>query len=101
MQIATGSRWKSAVSEVEVIVVKAPSKELCLQCGGREMRSRDEDGEQLDPVDGLDDVILVGKRFGDDALGIELLVTKGGRGTLGIDGVPLEMKSAKALPSSD
>jgi hypothetical protein len=32
---------------------------------------------------------------------IELLCTKGAKGTLVLDGVPLEIKQAKQLPSSD
>ena len=37
MDLKAGSRWTSAVSDVEVVVVKAPAGELSLTCGGHEM----------------------------------------------------------------
>jgi hypothetical protein len=44
---------------------------------------------------------LIGKRFAQPDDGVELLVTKAGAGTLAVDGVPLPLKTAKPLPSSD
>jgi hypothetical protein len=44
---------------------------------------------------------LIGKRFAEPDLGIELLVTKAGAGSLALDGVALALKDAKPLPSSD
>ena len=44
---------------------------------------------------------LLGKRYADEASGLELLCTKAGAGTLTLDGSALEVKSAKPLPSSD
>ena len=82
-------------------MVKAPDKEASLQCGGHEMRPRDETTNMIDIVAGLDDVVSTGKRYSDDSVGIEVLVTLGGVGTLAVDGVPLDLKSAKSLPSSD
>ena len=43
----------------------------------------------------------LGKRYADDALGLELLCTKAGEGSLSVDGAPLGLKDAKPLPSSD
>jgi hypothetical protein len=43
----------------------------------------------------------IGKRYADDATGVELLCTKSGEGTLTLNGQPLQVKGAKPLPSSD
>jgi hypothetical protein len=44
---------------------------------------------------------LLGKRYADDDLGLELLCTRAGTGALTVDGRPLLLKGAKPLPSSD
>ena len=43
----------------------------------------------------------VGKRYTDADGTVELLVTKPGKHGLSIDGIPLVLKEAKPLPSSD
>ena len=43
----------------------------------------------------------MGKRYVDEETGIEALVSKAGDGSLSIDGRVLNLKEAKALPSSD
>jgi hypothetical protein len=53
------------------------------------------------PVAGHDGGTLLGKRYGDDASGLELLCTKGGTGALSYDGQALVIRAVKALPSSD
>ena len=44
---------------------------------------------------------LLGKRYNDDASGIELLCTKAGEGSLSLGSTPITVKDAKPLPSSD
>ena len=44
---------------------------------------------------------LIGKRYVDAAEALELLCTRGGEGAVSVDGQPLSIKQAKALPSSD
>ena len=44
---------------------------------------------------------LIGRRFEDAEVGIEVLATKGGEGSLALNGSRLELKDAKPLPSSD
>jgi hypothetical protein len=44
---------------------------------------------------------LIGKRYVDAEDSVELLCTKGGEGSLTLNGTALEIKQAKALPSSD
>ena len=43
----------------------------------------------------------MGKRFADDASGLEVLCVKGGAGSLALDGRPLGLREAKKLPASD
>ncbi len=43
----------------------------------------------------------MGKRYADEALGLELLVTKPGAGTLSIGETAIALTDAKPLPSSD
>ena len=43
----------------------------------------------------------LGKRYVSDAGDLELLCTKAGDGSLGLEGVLLKLKEAKKLPSSD
>ena len=42
-----------------------------------------------------------GKRYADDVTGLEVLCTKGGKGSLSLDGRAIGAKEAKKLPASD
>ncbi len=61
--------------------------------------------DRVDPVAALDPDqaggSLLGKRYTDEAGAVEILCVKPGAGTLSLDGQPLSVKSAKALPASD
>ena len=97
-----GSRWRSAVCDTEVVVVRAPTGDVELGCGGQPLLPLDAErpaGGAPDPS--LADGSPVGKRFADEASGVELLVTKAGTGTLTANGTPIPRKDAKPLPSSD
>jgi hypothetical protein len=90
------------VCDTEVIVVKAPASAVTVECGGQPMVALDAEPPAGGSVDAAHDKgTLLGKRYADEELGIELLCTKGGKGSLSIDGTPLEVKGAKPLPSSD
>jgi hypothetical protein len=102
VQIKAGSRWRSAVCDTEVIVVRAPKDEVDLACGGAALVAYGEDvpaGLELDPDSAGGS--LLGKRYADETVGIELLCTKPGAGSLSVNGVPLPLKDAKPLPASD
>jgi hypothetical protein len=102
MELKPGTRLKSAVCDTEVIVVRAPSEPVNLECGGHPVHALGEDapsGLTLDPDHAAG--TPVGKRYADEATGLELLCTKAGAGSLAIDGVALPLKDAKPLPSSD
>lgn len=100
--LKAGSRLKSAVCDTEVMVVRAAAVEVSLECGGAGMLALTVDKPAgAAPNQAFVQGTLVGKRYVDAADRFELLCTKGGRGSLSIDGVPLDVKQAKALPSSD
>lgn len=100
--LKTGSRLKSAVCDTEVMVVRAVADEVCLECGGAQMLPMGADKPAAAMAhEAFARGTLVGKRYTDDAERFELLCTKGGKGSLSIDGVLLAVKQAKALPSSD
>jgi hypothetical protein len=81
MELKPGTKLSSAVCETQVIVVRAPSSEVELGCGGAALT---DDGQP-----------------GSGDLGLELLCTRGGAGTLTCNGVALAIKGAKPLPASD
>jgi hypothetical protein len=97
-----GSRHKSAVCETQVMVIRATAEPVDLRCGGLPMIEANADapaGAALDP--GFAAGSLIGKRYIDAADKIELLCTKGGKGSLSLGEAAFEVKQAKALPSSD
>ena len=96
-----GLRLKSAVCSTEVMVIKAPPGEAQVSCGGVEMLGTTEAGApaRLDPAQAAGS--LIGKRYVDAEERYEFLCTKGGEGSLALNGVALQVKQAKALPSSD
>ncbi len=97
-----GLRLRSTVCTTEVMVIRTAPGELDVRCGGSPMSTTDEAspaGLTLDPAHAQG--TLIGKRYTDGAERFELLCTKGGAGSVSINGEPLRMKEAKALPASD
>lgn len=100
--LKAGSRLKSAVCDTEVMVVRTTTDDVRLECGGAEMLALAAEkpaGSVLDAA--FAQGTLVGKRYTDETERFEFLCTKGGKGSLSIDGGALVVKQAKALPSSD
>lgn len=102
MELTPGLRLESATCDTQVVVVKAPSggAELDLRCGGEPMRELGSGGDRL-PVTAEGDATLMGKRYEDAELGLEVLCTQAGDGALSVGEAPLLVKGAKPLPSSD
>jgi len=102
MELKPGSRWKSAVCDTEIVIVKAPSVPAVLECGGHALNPHT---QARDPVASPSPEHLngsqLGKRYVDQETGLEALCSKSGAGSLSIDGRPLTLKEAKKLPSSD
>lgn len=102
MELRPGLRLESATCDTQVVVVKAPKDagDVDVRCGGEPMREHGSGGDHL-PASGEGDPTLLGKRYADDDLGLELLCTQGGAGALSVGTTPLLVKGAKPLPSSD
>ncbi len=102
MELKPGARLKSPTSTTEVVVVRAPSGDVDLRCGGRQMVPLDDDVAIAGAPDAAHaSGTLLGKRYADPEAGLEVLCTKAGDGSLSIGDDPLLVKDAKPLPSSD
>ncbi|MEY2436701.1 MAG: hypothetical protein QOF97_1537 [Acidimicrobiaceae bacterium] len=102
MDLKPGTRLKSAVCDTEVIVVRAPTEPVELECGGQTMVAQTDAapaGLSLDADHSAG--TPVGKRYAHVASGLVILATKAGAGSLSVAGEPLPLKDAKPLPSSD
>jgi hypothetical protein len=102
MKLRTGTRLRSQVCATEVIVLRAPAEDIDLTCGGHPMVDRSDPSTiPGGVVDGDGPGSQLGKRYTRDAGDLEVMVTKGGNGTLAVSDEPLQLKQAAALPSSD
>jgi hypothetical protein len=101
MEVKAGTRLRSAVSEAEVIVIRAPAGDLDLTCGGVPLVEGDGGGAKEAIQAGSEGSVVLGKRYVDEDDTIEVLCTKPGEGALAVGGHELVLKSAKPLPSSD
>ncbi len=102
MQLRPGLRLESATCDAQVVVVKAPkdAPDVDLRCGGEPLRAHGTGGDRL-PISAAGDATLLGKRYADEELGLEVLCTQAGDGSLTVGDTPLLVKGAKPLPSSD
>src|SRR5580704_10701514 len=101
MELTVGARLRSAVSDAEVIVIRAQGGAVTVTCGGLPVLSGDDDSPKGEIQPGHEGSVVLGKRYVDESDTLELLCTKPGEGELAVDGLPLRLKSAKPLPSSD
>jgi hypothetical protein len=101
-EIAAGKRLRSQACGTEVIVVRAPDRPVELTCGGSPMTAEPAAaGSPAPPQPAPGEGAQLGKRYVDDATGLELLCTKPGTGVPAADGRELTLKTAKPLPASD
>jgi len=97
-----GSRLKSAVCNSELMLIVAPDRDVVLTCGGVAVLELGGDTPADSTIDpDQKQGTLMGKRYTNEAGDVEILCTKPGDGGLAVDGVALEVKGAKPLPSSD
>lgn len=96
-----GSRWKSVTCSAEIVVVRPPGAEGALACGGAPMTPLGTDAAVQPLSPSASAGVILGKRYVDEVSALEVLASKAGTGSLEFDGRPLQMKEAKALPSSD
>jgi hypothetical protein len=103
MKPRLGQVLASTVDSTTVIVVRAPDGEIDLTCAGVEMW--DPRSGAACPAGEADPAELtgtqLGKRYADERIGLELLCTKQGKGTIAVNGVPLALLGPKLLPASD
>jgi hypothetical protein len=103
MKLRTGQTLSSPVDTTTVVVIRAPGGDLEVTCAG--VRLYDPRGDEVAPGGVPDpaqmDGTQLGKRYASDDVGLELLVTRAGKGTLAVNGTPLSLKGAKPLPASD
>lgn len=99
MKLRPGLKLNSAVSEAQVIVVRAPAGEVDIRCGGLPMVVGDSAEGAGAVTDGA--ALLIGKRYSDASGALEVLCTKPGAGGLTAGSEPLVIKAAKPLPASD
>lgn len=95
-----GMKLNSAVCNGQIMVLRAPAGEVEISCGGAPM-SADDVSDKGDINPDLSGGTLVGKRYVDEGENMEFLCTRGGEGTVEVNGVALGIKQAKQLPSSD
>lgn len=102
MALKAGASFRSAVCDTQVMVIRAPPGPFDLRCGGAPMLAA---GEAPRPAVALDPAFaagtLIGKRYVNADESVELLCTKGGKGSLVLNGTATQTKQAKQLPSSD
>ena len=100
--IAAGQRLRSQAGGTEVIVVRAPDQPVELTCGGAAMTAEPAAAGAPAPAKPAPgEGAQLGKRYTDEATGLELLCTKPGSEVPAADGRPLTLKTAKPLPASD
>lgn len=99
MALAVGTQLFSDKSSCEVIIVRASKVDDPVVCAGAPMTTTAPADPR--PAPSGSNSILLGKRYTDEASGIELLCTKAGDGPLSIGGRELTVKSPNPLPSSD
>jgi hypothetical protein len=83
------------------VVVRAPAEPVDLRCGGHAFLAGDAEPGNESVVAGFDGGTQLGKRYSDDELGLELLCTKAGEGSISVGETILAVKGAKPLPASD
>ena len=102
IELKPGSRWRSAVCESEVVVVRAPASPVTLCIGGSPVLASGAAppaGLRLDEA--LAGGTTLGKRYADNVSGLEVLCVRPGAGAITVDGRPAALIAPKQLPASD
>lgn len=101
MLVKPGDHLRSRVCTTEVIVVKAPSIDTEIACGGEPMTKNEPVAAAAAGTVAGGPGTLLGKRYADEEVGLELLCVKGGSGQISVDGRLLTPREARPLPASD
>ncbi len=81
--------------------MRSPSDDVVLECDGAPMVPPEGSQPPLADAGSAEGSVLLGKRYEEPELGVEVLCSKPGAGPLAANGQLLTVKSAKPLPSSD
>jgi len=104
MPMIVGSRWRSNSGGVELVVVRPPTAEVGLECGGELMEPQRSSTPPISPPASASAAsvpdIQLGMRYVNQTFGIEVLCTRAGTGPLSVSGEPMVIKDAAPLPSS-
>jgi len=96
-----GTRLRSLTCTTEVVVVRGDG-DVDLRCGGEPMVDiGNRAGPTGRPKPGFDGGTQIGKRYGSQEVGLEVLCTKPGAGSLSVGDTLLDVQGAKPLPASD
>jgi hypothetical protein len=103
MKPRIGTTLSSTTDATTVIVIRWGDSDVEVTCGGGPMvDARGPEANTTTVADPTQQASTqMGKRYADGGLGVELLCTKAGQGTLAVNGRALALTSAKPLPSSD
>ena len=102
MELKPGSRWRSAVCDTEVVVVRPPGRPVTLHIGGAgALPAGAGQPARTGPEAALADGTLLGQRYTDEATGLQLLCTRSGSGTITVDGRKVTVVAPRQLPASD
>ena len=98
MQTKPGLKLRGTTCATEVVVVRPATGDVDIACCGEPVTAAETD---IPDAAATPDGILLGKRYADEATGLEVLCTKPGPGPLTVDGRELQVKGPKPLPASD
>ncbi|EHI12151.1 hypothetical protein [Mycolicibacterium thermoresistibile] len=101
VSLKAGMRLRSAVCATEVVIVRTPADAVDLRCGGAPMLPLEAERAGGEPAPGFAGGTVLGKRYADPDLGLEVLCTKAGDGSLSVGDRPLALKTVTPLPASD
>jgi hypothetical protein len=102
MDLKPGSRWRSAVCDTEVVVVRSRAVPVTFRIGGAEALPADAGRPAgAKPDAALAGGTALGKRYADEMSGLEVLCTKAGTGTITVDGRRATVMTPRQLPASD
>jgi hypothetical protein len=102
MKLKVGQTLTSAVDATSLVVVRAPEGDVDVTCGGAPMAAPGETPAAGATAEGeAGNGVLMGKRYADEALGLELLCVKPGDYAVAVNGTVLAQKTAQPLPASD
>ncbi len=98
LQLKAGLKLRSAVDACEVMVVKAPAEPVDLRCGGHPFVPPDAEVTPQSVEAGFDGGALLGKRYADEELGLEVLCTKAGEGSISVGETILPSRAPSRCP---